>query len=158
MKIYHYFKNFIDEKISQKYILKTTDEAKDYFLEEIKQNELMTKKHKKVSLTLNYIDHLSIVISAVTGRVSISAFASLIGIPIGNTHLTIRLKICPINIGIKNCKSIIKKKKNKRNKIQLLAKSKLYSIEVVISKALIDSIISHDEFLLTNNMQKNIIM
>ena len=158
MKIYHYFKNFIKEKISQKYRLKTIAEAKDYFLEEIKQNELMTKKHKRVSLTLNYIDHLPIVISTVTGRVSISAFASLIGIPIGNTNLTIRLKICPINLGIKNDKLIIKKKKNKHDKIVLLAKSKLYSIEVVISKALIDSIISHDESFLTNNVQKNIII
>ena len=43
-------------------------------------------------------------------------------------------------------KSVIKEKKKKHDKIVLLAKSKLDSIEVLISKALIDSNISHDEF------------
>ena len=50
----------------------------------------------------------------------------------------------PITAGIKNCKSIIKKKKKTQDKIALLAKSKLNSIKVLISKALIDSVISHD--------------
>ena len=36
----------------------------------------------------------------------------------------------------------------------LLAKFKLNSIEVLISKTLIDSIISHDEFVLINNIFK----
>ena len=43
-------------------------------------------------------------------------------------------------------KPINKKKKLKHDKIVLLAKSKLNSVEVLISKALIDSVISHDEF------------
>ena len=46
------------------------------------------------------------------------------------------------------------KKKNKFDKIVLLAKSKLNSIEVLISKALIYSLISHDEFILINNLLK----
>ena len=55
--------------------------------------------------------------------------------------------------GIKKYRSIIQKKKKKHDKIVLLAKSKL-SIEVLISKALIDSNISHDEFVLINNVLK----
>ena len=51
-------------------------------------------------------------------------------------------------------KSIIKKKRKKHDKIVLLAKSKLNSIEVLISKALIDSNISHDEYVLINNVPK----
>ena len=51
-------------------------------------------------------------------------------------------------------KSLIKKKKKKYDKIVLLAKSKLNSIEVLISKTLIDSNISHDEFVLINNVLK----
>ena len=43
-------------------------------------------------------------------------------------------------------KSIIKKKKKKHNKIVLLGKDTLNTIEVLISKALIDSYISHEEF------------
>ena len=58
------------------------------------------------------------------------------------------------NSEIKKDKSIIKKKKKKHDKIVLLAKSKLTRIELLISKALIDSNISHDEFILINNMLK----
>ena len=56
--------------------------------------------------------------------------------------------------GIKKHKSIIKKKRKKHDKIVLLAKSKLNNIEVLISKALTDSNISHDEFVLINNVLK----
>ena len=51
-------------------------------------------------------------------------------------------------------KSIIKEKKRKRYKIVLLAKSKLNIIGVLISKALINSIISHDKFISVNNLLK----
>ena len=50
----------------------------------------------------------------------------------------------------------MKKKKKKHDKIVLLVKTKLISIEVLISKALIDSVISHDEFALINNVRKKI--
>ena len=50
-------------------------------------------------------------------------------------------------MGIKKCKSIIKKKK-KHNKTVLLAKSKLNRIEVLTYKTLIDLNISHGEFVL----------
>ena len=56
--------------------------------------------------------------------------------------------------GIENYKSIIKKKKKKHDKIVLLAKSKFNSIEVFISKVLIDSNISYDKFVLINNAMK----
>ena len=49
---------------------------------------------------------------------------------------------------------MIKKEKKKHDKVVLLSKSKLNSIEVLISKALIDSVIGHDEFVLINNVQK----
>ena len=91
---------------------------------------------------------------AITGCISISAFATLLGIPIGITRSAIRLKICAVAAGIKKCKSIIKKIKKKHDKVVLIAKSKLNSIEVLISKVLIDSNISHDEFGLINNVLK----
>ena len=114
----------------------------------------MSKKHKKVCRVLNYFDHLLIVTSTITGCVYVSAFASLFGFPIRTASSTIGLKICVITAGIKKYKSVIKKKKKKRDKIVLLAKSKSNSIEALISKALIDSNISHDEFVLINNMLK----
>ena len=93
-----------------------------------------------------------ILASATTGFISVAAFASLLGISIGITSSAIGSKICAINAGIKKYKPIIKKKKKTHDKIVLLAKSKLNSIEVLISKALFDSNNSHDE--LVNNMLK----
>ena len=111
----------------------------------------MSKKHKKVCATVNYIEYLLILAFTITGCISISASASLADIPIGITSSAIRLKICAITAAIKNYKSIIKKKKKKHVKIVLSAKSKLSSIKVLIYQALIDSVIGHDEFALINN-------
>ena len=61
------------------------------------------------------------------------------------------LKIMP---EIKKCKSMIKKKKKKCDEIVLFAKTKLNNIEVIISKVLIESCISHDEFVSVNNDYK----
>ena len=55
---------------------------------------------------------------------------------------------------IKKYKSIIQKKKKKCDKIVLLAKTKFNSMEVLISKALINSNISHDEFALVNVLKE----
>ena len=71
---------------------------------------MICKKHKKVCGTLNYIEHFLILGSTVTVCVSISVFASLVGIAIGITSSAIGLKICAITAAIKKCKSIIKKK------------------------------------------------
>ena len=59
---------------------------------------------------MNYIEHSFIAISTMTGYVSISAFASLAGIPIGIASSGVGLKICVVTPGIKKYKSIIKKK------------------------------------------------
>ena len=114
----------------------------------------MSTKHKNVCTILNYIEHFLILASTVNGCTSSSAFASLLGITIGITIFVIGLTFCAIAAAIKKYKSIIKKKKKKHDKIILLAKTKLNSIEVLISKTLIDLNISHDEFVLINNALK----
>ena len=144
----------VEETISQEFRLKNINETRKYFLEEIKQNELMSRKHKKVCATLNYIEHFLALASTITGCISISAFASLIGIPVGITSSAIGSKICAIAAGIQKYKSIIQKKKKKHDKIIFLTKSKLSKIEFLISKALINSNISHDEFVLINKALK----
>ena len=105
--------------------MKNKDGTRNYLIEEINQNELISKKHKNVYRVVNYIVHLLSFSSKVTGCVSISAFASLVDIPIGITSSPIGLKICVITARIKMYKSIIKKKKKKHNKILSLAKPKL---------------------------------
>ena len=114
----------------------------------------MSRNHKKVCKTLNYIEHFLLLASTIAACISISAFTSLLGIPIKITSSAIGLKIRAITGGIKKHKSIIQKKKKRHDKMILLAKSKINSIEVLISEALINSIISHDEFVLTNNILK----
>ena len=70
----------------------------------------MSEKQIKVCRVLNYIEQSLIAISTITRCASISAFAPLVGIPIGIASSTIGLKICVITAGIKKYKSIIKKK------------------------------------------------
>ena len=48
----------LEGNISQQFRLKNIGKTRKYFVEEIGQNELISKKHKKVSTTLNYIEHL----------------------------------------------------------------------------------------------------
>ena len=95
-----------------------------------------------------------ILASTVTGRVSISAFTSLVAVPVGITSSPVKLKIYAITTGIKKYKSIIKKKKKKHNEILLLGKSKLNTIEDLIFKALNNSYISHDKFVSLNSESK----
>ena len=135
MKIYNYFKNIAED--CQGFRLKYINETRYYLIEEINQNELMNRKHKKICTSINYTEHFLILASTITGCVSTSAFASLIGIPIGITSSAIGLKICAITAGIKKYLrkriSVIKKKKKKHDKIVLLAKSKLNSIVAFLS-------------------------
>ena len=100
--------------------MKNIDETRNYLIKEINQNELMSKKHKKVCKNLIYTDHFLILGSATTGYVSMSTFALLVGISIGITSSATGLKICAITAAIKKHQSITKKKKNKHSKIVLL--------------------------------------
>ena len=134
--------------------MKNIDETRNYLIEEINCYELMSKNHKKVCTTVNYIEHFLSLGSTITGCVSISAFASLVGIPLWITNCATGLKICATTAAVKKCKSIINKKKTKHDQIVMLAKSKLNSIRVLISKALIESVINDDEFILINNVLK----
>ena len=96
--------------------MKNIDQPRNYFLKEIEENELMSRKHKKVCITLNYFEHFLILTSAITGCISISSFAFLLGIPLGITRFAIGLKICATAAGIIKYKSIIKKKKKRHAK------------------------------------------
>ena len=97
-----------------------------------------------------YIEHLLVLAFTVIRYISNFAFASLVGIPGGITCSEVRLKICVITAGIENYKSIIKKMEKKFD--SKITKTKLNSIQVLNSKALIHSNITHDEFVSINNV------
>ena len=112
----------------------------------------MSKKYKKTCKYLDYVGNLLIPSWTVAGYVSISAFASLVCVPVVIRSSAVGINICAITAGMKRYKSILKKKKKKHNKIVLLGKAKLNTTEVLISKALMDSYISHDKFVSVNNV------
>ena len=113
----------------------------------------MSKKYKRICMTLNYIKRFLLLASTVTRFISISTFASSVGISIGFTVSAVGLKTCAITAVIEKYNLIIKKIK-KYVKIVLIAKTELKSIQVLIYKVLIDSNISHDEYVLINNVLK----
>ena len=112
----------------------------------------MSGKYKKTCRYLNYVEHVLILVSTFIGCVSIFTFASSAYVPVGIASSAVGIKICAITAGIKKYKSIIKKNKKKHDKIVLLEKDKSNTIEVLISKALIDSYISHDQFVSVNKV------
>ena len=112
----------------------------------------MSEKYEKTCKYLNHIEHLLILASTIIGCISISAFASLVCVPVGIVSSAVGIITCAIIAGIKKYNSIIKKKKKKRNKIVLLGEYQLNTIKVLISEALTDLYIRHDEFVSVNNM------
>ena len=121
-------------------------EIENYFYEEINQRKSCSKKLSKYVAAFDYIDKILIVLSATTGGVSIISFTSIIGAPVGIASASFTL-IFSLTTGIiKKLLSITRKKKKKHDKILMLAKSKLNSIENLVPQALIDMEISHEEF------------
>ena len=86
--------------MNQEFRLKKVDKIKNYLIKEMNQNELISKKHKKVCKVLNYTEHLLNAISTIIGCVFISAFASLVAISIGITSSEIEVKTCIIKTGL----------------------------------------------------------
>ena len=118
----------------------------NYFYEEINQRKSCSKKLSKYVAAFDYIDKILIVLSATTGGVSICLFTSTVGAPVGIVSGSFTL-IFSLTTGIvKKLLSTTRKKKKKHDKILMLAKSKLNSIETLISQALINMKISHEEF------------
>ena len=96
----------------------------------------------------DYIDKLLIILSATTGGISIISFTTAIGAPAGIASASFTL-IFYITTGIiKKLLNITINKKKKHDNILLLAESKFNSIENLMSQALGDLDISHEEFIM----------
>ena len=91
-----------EENICLEFKLKNIGKITNHFIKEIEQNGLISNKNKKVCTTLNYMEHFLSLAFAVTGCISIYAFASLVNIPLGIMSSTIVLNICAIIAGIKS--------------------------------------------------------
>ena len=114
----------------------------------------MSKRLSKYIASFDYFDKSLIVLSVTTGSISIASFATVIGAPVG-------IASASFSLAFSICRGIIKKllkttrnKKKKHNKIVMLARSKLNSIESKISEVLINNEISHEDFMTTINEDK----
>ena len=87
-----------------------------------------------------------IVLSATSRGISIISFSSGIGVPVGITSASFSYVFSYTTGIIKKLLKITRNKKKKHNKYVRFAKSKLNSIETLISQALIDLEISPEEF------------
>ena len=129
-----------------KFRLNEINKIKDYFNSETQERKIMSKKLSKYIAAFDYIDKTLVVLSATSGGISTISFTSVTGIPARLASASFTL-IFSLTTGIiKKLLKITRKKKKKYNKIVMLAKSKLNSIETLMSQALIDLDISHEEF------------
>ena len=131
----------------QQFRLNKINEIKDYFLAEIREKELISKNLSKYIASLDCFDKSVNVLSILSGSISTASFAaSVIGVPAGITGASFSVTFSNTSEFLKRLLKTIKNKKKKHNKIVMLARSKLNSIESKISKALIDNEISHEDF------------
>ena len=129
-----------------KYRLDEINKIKEYFDNEIKERKYIIKKLNKYLVSLDYLDKIFITFSASFDTLSIASYTAVVGIAvdIGGSSLTLIFTIgTDIN---KSLLKVTKKRKKKHNKIIALAKSKLNTIETLLSSALNDSRISYKEF------------
>ena len=96
--------------------------------------------------SLDYFDKSLNVLSMLSGSISIASFASVIGVPAGIIGASCGFSFAITSGFIKKILKTIRSKKKKHNKIVMLARSKLNSIEDKISKALIDNEIIREDF------------
>ena len=98
---------------SLEYRLRKTDETRIYLLDQVKQNDLMSKKHSKKRKKIEdiYAENLLILSSTITACVSIFAFTSWVCVPVGITSSVVGIKVCAIVAEIKKYKSIIRKRR-----------------------------------------------
>ena len=136
--------NKINLSEQTKFRLDEISKIENYFIEEINQRKSCSKKLSKYVAVFDYIDKILIVLSATTGGVSICSFTSVVGAPVGIASFTL---IFSLPTGIVNkLLSTTRNKKKKHDKMFMLAKGKLNRIKALISQALLDMEISHEEF------------
>ena len=135
--------------------LNKISEIEDYFIAEIKETELMSKKLSKYISFLDYFDKSLIDLSVTSGGVYIASFAIVIGVPIVITSASFSLAFSLCTGLVKKLLKATRNKKKKHNKIVMLARSKLNSIESKISEALINNQISHEDFITIINEERN---
>ena len=140
---------------NQQFRLNKINEIENYFISEIKERELMSKILSKCIASFDYFDKSLIVLSATSGSISMTSFATVIGTPIGIASASLSLAFSLSTGLVKKSLEVTRNKKKKYNKIVMLARSKLNIIESKISEALMNNQISHEDFMTIINEERN---
>ena len=114
----------------------------------------MSKRLSKYIASFDYFDKSLIVLSVATGSISIASFATVIGAPAGIIGASCGFTFSITSGFVKKFLKTIRNKKKKHNKIVMLARSKLNSMESKISEGLINNEISHEDFMANINEEK----
>ena len=138
----------------QQFRLNKMNEIRDYFAAEIKERKLLRKRLSKYIASFDYSDKSLIVLSVTTGSISITSIETVIGAPVGMVSASFSLAFSISTGIIKKLLKTTRNKKKKHNKIVMLARSKLNSIESKISEALINNEIIHEDFMTIINEEK----
>ena len=138
-----------------KYRLNEIIKIENHFNSEINQRKSCIEKLIKYVTTFDYIDKVLIVLSATSGGVCVISSVSALGAPVRIAGASLTLMFSLKTGIIKKLLSITRNKKKKHDKILMLAKSKLNSIETLVSQALIDMEISHEELNTIMKAKKN---
>ena len=128
-----------------KYRLDEINKIKEYFDNEIQERKDIIKKLNKYLVSFDYLDKIFITLSASFSTLSIASYATVLGLPVGIAGSSLTLIFTIGNGTNKLLLRVTKKRKKKPNKIIALAKSKLNMIDTLLSSALNDSKISHEE-------------
>ena len=115
----------------------------------------MSKRLSKYIASFDYFDKSLIVLSATSGSVSIASFATVIGKPVGIESVGFSLAFQLSTGLVKKLLKTTRNKKKNHNKIVMLARSKLDSIESKISEALINNEINYEDFMTIIDEEKN---
>ena len=130
------------------------NKIKDYFNAEIQERKTVSKKLSKYIAAFDYFGKILIFLSATNGGIAIISFTSIIGAPAGIASASFIL-IFSLTTGIiKKLLKIARNKKKKHN-IFVLVRSKLNSIDKLVSQAFVDLEISHEEFKTIINEEEN---
>ena len=119
--------NFIEDNsietsnlVKQQFRLNKINEIKNYFIVEIKERELMSKRMSNYVASFDYFDKSLIVLSGTSGIISIASFATVIGIPVGIASASLSVTFSLSTGLVKKLLKIARNKKKKHNKIVML--------------------------------------
>ena len=132
--------------------LNKINKNKDYFITEIEERELMSKRFSKHISSFDYFDKSFIVLSLTTAGISIASFGTVIGAPVGIVRASFSLAFLIFKV---NTKKLLKTRRNKKkhNKTVMLARSKLNTLKNKANlieggeKIGIDEVIKHNEII-----------